>query len=94
MVEQYPRLTAEILDEVVQETRQRGFSVNRGLNFPGSWGIGVTITDPKGIPIAALSIATVEGGWNRNDRLNLQACSTPTPARSRLQSPRKPPTRR
>ena len=70
-IAQYPRLAAEIVAEVVEETRQRGFSVNRGLNFPGSWGIGVAITDAQGAPIAALSIATIAGRLEQERQIEL-----------------------
>jgi DNA-binding IclR family transcriptional regulator len=59
--ERYPHLTVEAVRAAVAEARTRGFAVNRGLTFPGSWGIGVVIRDADGESIAALSIAAVEG---------------------------------
>ena len=60
-VERYPRLDAATVREVLAETRARGYAVNRGLTFPGSWGIGVVIGGNDDEPTAALSIAAVEG---------------------------------
>lgn len=60
-LERYPRLDAATVREVLAETRARGYAVNRGLTFPGSWGLGVAIKGYDDEPIAALSIAAVEG---------------------------------
>ncbi len=57
----YPHLCAQGLRDGIAEARQRGFSVNRGAIFQGSWGIGTVVRDGSGAPIAALSIAAIEG---------------------------------
>lgn len=56
----YPSYTREILETLVQESRARGYAVNRGLVLTGSWGFGVSIRDIDGQIIGAYSIATVE----------------------------------
>lgn len=56
----YPNLTVAAVREVLAEARARGFAVNRGLTFPGSWGMGAVIRDINKKPIAALSIGAIE----------------------------------
>jgi DNA-binding IclR family transcriptional regulator len=56
----YPMLTPALLRELVGETRARGYSMNRGLLFPGSWGMGVAVRDGQGRVVACLSLACVE----------------------------------
>lgn len=56
----YPNLTRAHLDAGIVEARERGFCVNRGAIFPGSWGIGAVVRDDTGAPVAALSIAAIE----------------------------------
>ncbi|KAA0911160.1 IclR family transcriptional regulator [Pusillimonas sp. ANT_WB101] len=56
----YPVYTRDVLESVVQESRSRGYAVNRGLVLKGSWGVGVAIRDPDGQVMGAYSIATVE----------------------------------
>lgn len=58
--ERYRMLTPSVLRELVAETRERGYSLNRGLLFPGSWGMGLAVRDPQGRPEACLSLAAVE----------------------------------
>ena len=58
--ERYPQVTAEVLRQLVANTRRNGYALNPGMVFPGSWGIGVAICDPRGEPVAALSIAAIE----------------------------------
>ena len=55
----YPALVP-VLPGLVQETRARGYSLNRGILFPGSWGMGMAIRDPAGRVEACLSLAAVE----------------------------------
>lgn len=59
--ERYPRLVAPKVREVLAEARAQGYAINRGLTFPGSWGLGVAIRGYDDEPIAALSIAAIEG---------------------------------
>jgi DNA-binding IclR family transcriptional regulator len=55
----YPRL-APLLDDLVSEARARGYSLNRGILFPGSWGMAMAIREPSGRVEACLSLAAVE----------------------------------
>lgn len=57
----YPHLSQEGIRAGIAEARRRGFSINRGAIFPGSWGIGAAVRDGDGAPVAALSIAAIEG---------------------------------
>jgi DNA-binding IclR family transcriptional regulator len=58
--DRYPMLTPEMIHRIVRETRDRGYSMNRGLLFPGSWGMGMVVRDRQGRPDACLSLAAVE----------------------------------
>jgi DNA-binding IclR family transcriptional regulator len=41
-------------------TREDGFSINPGLVFPGSWGMGAAVFDHEERPVGALSLTGVE----------------------------------
>lgn len=56
----YPRLQRPIIDGLVTEARERGYAMNRGLVFPGSWGMAVVVRDAQGRPGACLSLASIE----------------------------------
>lgn len=56
----YPALSTALLRDLVQETRAKGYSVNRGLLFPGSWGMGMAIRGASGRVEACLSLAAIE----------------------------------
>ncbi|MCA1999026.1 MAG: IclR family transcriptional regulator [Hyphomicrobiales bacterium] len=56
----YPMLSRPQILDLVAETRARGYSLNRGLLFPGSWGMGMAIRTPSGRIEACLSLAAVE----------------------------------
>jgi DNA-binding IclR family transcriptional regulator len=58
--ERYPKYSQKLIRQFVAETRQAGYSVNRGLLLGGSWGVAASINDPAGRPIAALSVTAVE----------------------------------
>ncbi|OYX14964.1 MAG: transcriptional regulator [Rhizobiales bacterium 32-66-8] len=60
MARTYPMFSPELLRESVAETRQRGYALNPGVLFPGSWGIGVALLGADGRPVGALSIAAIE----------------------------------
>jgi DNA-binding IclR family transcriptional regulator len=55
----YPALVP-LLPGLVEEARAQGYSMNRGILFPGSWGMGMAIRDPSGRVEACLSLAAVE----------------------------------
>ena len=56
----YPVLTRAMIDDTVAEARARGYSLNRGLLFPGSWGLGMAVRGPQGRYDGCLSLAAVE----------------------------------
>lgn len=56
----YPALTPERLASLVAETRAQGYAMNRGILFPGSWGMGMAVRDARGRPDACLSLAAIE----------------------------------
>lgn len=58
--ERYAMLTDAVIRRLVAETRERGYSLNRGLLFPGSWGMGMAVRDRQGRPEACLSLAAIE----------------------------------
>jgi DNA-binding IclR family transcriptional regulator len=60
LADRYPVLTRPLLTDLVAETRERGYAMNRGLLFPGSWGMGMAVRDGEGRPNACLSLACVE----------------------------------
>ena len=56
----YPTLTPDLVRDLVKETRAKGYSMNRGLLFRGSWGMGMAVRDLSGRYESCLSIAAVE----------------------------------
>lgn len=59
LAQRYPMLWP-LLPDLVKESRARGYSLNRGVLFPGSWGMGMAIREPSGQVVACLSLAAVE----------------------------------
>jgi DNA-binding IclR family transcriptional regulator len=60
LAKRYPMLTRPVIGDLVRETRERGYAMNRGLLFPGSWGMAVAVRDAQGRADACLSIASIE----------------------------------
>jgi len=60
LVADYPAYTPATVREHVRLTRQRGWSLNDGLNLANSWAIGVALRGPDGQVIGALSIAALD----------------------------------
>ncbi|SFI42106.1 transcriptional regulator, IclR family [Bosea sp. OK403] len=56
----YPMLSRAIVDDLVAEARERGYAMNRGLLFPGSWGMAMVVRDAQGRADACLSLAAIE----------------------------------
>jgi DNA-binding IclR family transcriptional regulator len=69
----YPALSPELLKRQVQETRERGYSINPGLIVKGSYAIGVAIRDPLSGASAALAIAGVESRFTETHIQELAA---------------------
>ena len=64
----YPHYSVPLIRNLVNEVRERGYAVNRGLVVPGSWGIGMALLDTDGSVLGALSIAAVESRMENEDR--------------------------
>lgn len=56
----YPQLPRPLIETLVAEARQQGYGFNRGILFPGSWGIGMAVRDARGRPDFCLSLAAIE----------------------------------
>ncbi len=56
----YPDLDIADTRARVAVARRIGWSLNPGLVFAGSWGIAAPVRDPRGRPIAALTLAAIE----------------------------------
>lgn len=48
------------LDAALNDARDSGYAVNRGMLEPSSWAIGMAVRDSHGTPVGALSIGTIE----------------------------------
>lgn len=62
-LQRYPRITAELLHERIDQARTRGYAVLLDVVVERMGGIAVPILDPHGRPVAAISIAAL------NDRI-------------------------
>lgn len=60
LAQSYQVLTPARLDTLIIETRTRGYALNRGLLFPGSWGMGMVVRDPQGRAETCYSLAAIE----------------------------------
>lgn len=67
----YPKLTPEVLRSLVEETRETGYAMNRGLFFENAWAIGVVVRGLDGQVTAALSVAAMKDrlGQSRQEEL-------------------------
>jgi len=50
----YPKMTYDTVRKMLEETRDKGYSVIPGILAPGFWGIGVAVLRPDGQPLAAV----------------------------------------
>lgn len=60
LAQRYPMLPPPVVAGLVREARERGYAMNRGLLFPGSWGMAVVVRDAQGRAEACLSLASIE----------------------------------
>ena len=56
----HPNYSPELLWQLVAETRELGYAVNRGLILTGSWGLAAAVRDTNGWPVCAVSITGIE----------------------------------
>lgn len=67
----YPHYSVPLIRTLVDEVREQGYAVNRGLVVPGSWGIAVPLRDEQGQVLGALSIAAVESRMDEERQFQL-----------------------
>lgn len=98
LAERYPMLSRPLMLDLVAEARTLGYGVNRGLIFPGSWGMAVAVRSPRSRVEACLSLAAVEARMQPDrqpelyrllrteaDRLEARLCSTGDARAARLE---------
>lgn len=66
-------LTTGELHALVQESRRLGYAFNDQLVIPGMCAIGLPIRDPRGDPVAALSVAAVSARMEPDRRASVVA---------------------
>ena len=64
MERDYPELTVHQARNLVQETRDKGYSVIPGTIVRGYWGLGVPLLERDGRPVAAIVLVTSESRLN------------------------------
>jgi DNA-binding IclR family transcriptional regulator len=69
--QRYPGYPLKLVRSLVGEARRKGFAVNAGFIWPGSWGIAVAVRGIKGEPVGALHIAAVESRMNLENQKEL-----------------------
>ena len=74
LIERYPRFHPHHLRDHVAATREAGFSLNPGLIVPNSWGVGVALRNPDGLPVGALSVAAIDSRMGRERQVELARC--------------------
>lgn len=72
----YPMLPADRIRRDVTTTRAKGYSLNPGLIYANSWGIGVAVLTPDGRPAGALSIAAIDSRMQPARQVELAALLT------------------
>ncbi len=60
----YANYTMELIRQDIAATRERGYALNPGRIFAGSWGMGAAILFPDGRVAGALSIAAIDSRMN------------------------------
>lgn len=70
---QYPSYAVEQIRDDVAATRARGYAINPGRIFAGSWGLGAAILLPDGRVAGALSIAAIDSRMGRERQPELAA---------------------
>jgi DNA-binding IclR family transcriptional regulator len=76
IAEHYPRYSLAKVHKLVSEARARGYALNPGLIWPGSWGIGVAVKDHLGHPVAALTISAIESRLQKDQQKKLALALT------------------
>ena len=78
----YPHYSVPLIRALVDESRERGYSVNQGLVVPGSWGLGVRCATSRGMCWARSALPPWSRAWTRKDSSSWPAVVArgPTPA--------------
>lgn len=56
----FVRCTDEAIQQLIRDTREKGYCVQPGLIIEGSWAVGVPVFDINNRPVASISIAAIE----------------------------------
>jgi DNA-binding IclR family transcriptional regulator len=62
---QYGGMTAERMNVLVRSTRERGWSVVGNHAIQGVLAVGMAVRNAKGVPVAAISVASTQGRMPR-----------------------------
>ena len=60
VLSKFPNFDMQSMHRLVAEARQRGWALNPGLVFPGSWAISAPVRDPDGKVLGAITIGAIE----------------------------------
>lgn len=69
----YPRVPLQGVRDLVAQGRVKGYGLNPGLVFAGSWGIAVAVRDPAGRVTAALTVAAIEARMQAPEQASIAA---------------------
>ena len=64
LAERYPAFARARILDLVSEARTLGYGINRGLLFPGSWGMGVALHDEHGRPERVCQSRRLRAGFS------------------------------
>lgn len=59
-LDRYPMASIQVIRRAADKARERGYALSDGFVLDGVRGIGVSIRDVNGVPIAALSVAAIK----------------------------------
>ena len=75
----YPHYSVPLIRALVDESRERGYSVNQGLVVPGSWGLGVRCATSRGMCWARSALPPWSRAWTRKDSSSWPSCCRARP---------------
>ena len=75
----YPHYSVPLIRALVDESRERGYSVNQGLVVPGSWGLGVPLRVSRGMCWARSALPPWSRAWTRKDSSSWPSCCRARP---------------
>jgi DNA-binding IclR family transcriptional regulator len=71
MTNHYPEVSVSMVQTMVRETREKGYSVIPGTIVRGYWGLGVPLLQKDGRPVAAIVLVTSEKRLNSTRQVAL-----------------------